>query len=139
MKKVMVAGTFDLLHPGHVHFFKQAKKYGDWLVVVVARDRNVKKIKGHLPKHKERVRLQHVAAVATVNQVLLGGQGSIFAIIKKVRPQVICLGYDQRITVSQLQQELKRLAMKVKVVRLRPYKAKQYKSSLMKNYAVRKN
>ena len=41
----MLFGTFDGLHEGHFDLFRQAKKYGDYLVVVVARDVNVKKIK----------------------------------------------------------------------------------------------
>ena len=45
MKKVMVFGTFDGLHEGHLDFFRQAREYGDYLIVAVARDVNVKKIK----------------------------------------------------------------------------------------------
>ena len=41
-KKVICFGTFDILHLGHVNFFKQAKSLGDELVVVIARDVNVK-------------------------------------------------------------------------------------------------
>ena len=41
----MAFGTFDLLHPGHEHFLKQAKRYGD-LIVVIARDNTVLKVKG---------------------------------------------------------------------------------------------
>lgn len=41
--KVMVFGTFAVLHPGRLYFFNQAKKHGDKLIAVVARDVNVKK------------------------------------------------------------------------------------------------
>ncbi|HEY4500387.1 MAG TPA: adenylyltransferase/cytidyltransferase family protein, partial [Candidatus Paceibacterota bacterium] len=46
MKRVMVFGTFDILHPGHLYFLRAAKKLGDYLIVSLARDVNVRKIKG---------------------------------------------------------------------------------------------
>src|SRR3989338_7442094 len=48
-------GTFDLLHPGHINFLNQAKKF-DQLIIVIGRDRTVKQIKGKLPKHTEKQR-----------------------------------------------------------------------------------
>ncbi|MBU0625913.1 adenylyltransferase/cytidyltransferase family protein [Patescibacteria group bacterium] len=44
-KKVMLFGTFDILHPGHEYVFSQAKNYGDCVMVVLARDVTVKKVK----------------------------------------------------------------------------------------------
>ena len=49
MKKVLIAGTFDIIHPGHINLIKQAKEFGDFLVVVIARDKNVIKAKGKQP------------------------------------------------------------------------------------------
>ena len=51
MKKVMCAGTFDIIHPGHLYYLSEAKKYGDNLVVVVARDETSKDFKGKKPIH----------------------------------------------------------------------------------------
>ena len=42
-------GTFDLVHAGHVSYLEQAKKYGDYLIVVVARDETVEEEKGTKP------------------------------------------------------------------------------------------
>jgi cytidyltransferase-like protein len=67
----MIFGTFDHLHPGHLDFFTQAKTYGDYLIVVVARDINVKKIKGHNPDKNENVRLREVHAVKPVDKAVL--------------------------------------------------------------------
>ncbi len=64
-KKVMTFGTFDLLHKGHVYFLKQASKYGK-LVVVVARDKNVLKVKGKKPINSERKRLQNIKKIKFV-------------------------------------------------------------------------
>ena len=49
IKKVMIFGTFDKFHPGHINFLKQSEQYGDYLIVVVARDITVKKLKGKMP------------------------------------------------------------------------------------------
>ena len=62
MTKVMVFGTFDPLHPGHVDFFRQAKQHGDELVVVVALDSTVEKTKGRKPSLGENARLAAVQA-----------------------------------------------------------------------------
>ena len=52
-RRVMCCGTFDYLHPGHLSFIEQAAALGDELYVVVARDENVQRIKGHYPDHRE--------------------------------------------------------------------------------------
>ena len=52
MRKIIVFGTFDILHKGHLNLFKQAKQHGDYLMAVIARDKNVKKAKGKFPKNK---------------------------------------------------------------------------------------
>jgi len=49
-KKVMVFGTFDIFHPGHRSFLNQAKKYGNYLIVVVARDKQSKFSKNKIRK-----------------------------------------------------------------------------------------
>ena len=57
MKKVMAFGSFDILHDGHKHYLKEAKSFGDYLVVIVARDENIVKFKGKKPKNDENYRL----------------------------------------------------------------------------------
>ena len=54
--RVLCSGTFDYLHAGHVSFIEQAAALGDELFVVVARDENVKRIKGHYPDQTEEER-----------------------------------------------------------------------------------
>ena len=49
MKKVLVGGVFNIIHPGHMHFLKKAKEFGDFLIVVIARDETVKDKKEILP------------------------------------------------------------------------------------------
>ena len=151
MKKVIVFGTFDIFHPGHRDFFRQAKEFGDFLVVVVARDRNVEKIKGNQPKNSEQKRLESIKKYELVDKATLGNGNEAdkskvvknlsgrkikedykYKILQEEKPDVICLGYDQRVNEKELQKKLKEYRMdKVKVVRLKPYREDIYKSSLL--------
>lgn len=131
MKIVMVFGTFDGVHPGHEYFFSEAKKYGDWLVVVVARDQTVKRVKGKFPKKNESQRQEAVEQVSCVDQVVLGSKSSPYTIFNSVQPNVICLGYDQKTYVDNLPAALEQRGIKSEIVRLGAYRADKYKSSLI--------
>ena len=74
-KKVMVFGTFDIIHRGHFYFLRQSKGKNNFLIVVVARDSTVKKMKGKETVHKENERLGHVNALAIVDKAVLGYEG----------------------------------------------------------------
>lgn len=129
MKKVLVFGTFDGLHPGHLNFLNQARKKGDFLIVVVARDKTVKKLKGHWPKFNEKERVGILKSLKFVDKAVLGDEKNPYKIIKKIKPQVICLGYDQKFFVDNLKEELKKLKLKTKVFRLKAFKPKKYHCS----------
>jgi len=132
MTKVMVFGTFDPLHPGHVHFFQQAKQHGDDLVVVVARDSTVEKTKGKKPEANENDRLAMVRAQPAVDRAVLGYTGDVYQIIKEEKPDVICLGYDQTHFTDKLAPKLKEFKLSTKIIRLEPYQQETYKSSKIK-------
>lgn len=129
MKKVMVFGVFDLLHPGHVNFLRQAKKFGDYLIVSVARDTNVKKFKGHKAWQSEKQRVTVLRKLKFVDKVVLGGVKNPWPHIKKEKPDVIALGYDQKPYVS-----LKQLKKIARVVRLKAFRPEVYKSSRLRKY-----
>ncbi|MBI2356349.1 MAG: adenylyltransferase/cytidyltransferase family protein [Candidatus Doudnabacteria bacterium] len=128
MKKVMVFGVFDLLHPGHVDFLKQAKKLGDYLVVSVARDANVRKVKRHKTSQSEKTRTAALKKLPFIDKVVLGGLKNPWPHIRKEKPDVIALGYDQMPYVSMNQ--LKKIA---KVVRLKAFRPSIYKSSQLRS------
>jgi len=132
MKKVMCAGTFDIIHPGHLFYLSEAKKYGDKLVVVVARDNTSEKFKGRKPAHNERERLEAVRTLEIVDEAVLGNKDNIFDIIEKVKPDAICLGYDQKIQRQEVEDELKKRGIKADVIRISPYMSHVYKSSKLK-------
>ena len=75
MKRVVVFGVFDKLHPGHNHFLHQAKLFGDELVVCLARDTIVAELKGRPPKHPEIERREMVIEHPDVNGVFNTGTG----------------------------------------------------------------
>lgn len=137
MKKVMVFGAFDGFHPGHLDFFKQAKKFGDYLIVSVGTDKNVQKIKGKKPLFNQKERLDLVANITIVNKAVLGAQKDFYKEIKKYAPDVICLGYDQWAKEAEVKRELARVGLdKTKVVRLKPYSQHIAKSTHLKADSV---
>lgn len=93
MTRVVAQGTFDLLHPGHLHYLTDAKSFGDELHVIIARRDNVThKEKPVLP---DRQRRDMVAALDPVDHARLGHPEDIFVPIEDIEPDVIVLGYDQ--------------------------------------------
>jgi len=131
MKKVLAFGTFDILHKGHVYFLKKARDFGE-LTLVVARDKTVKQLKKRMPINNEKKRMKNVKKLNIANIVILGYIRNKYKVIQKIKPDIICLGYDQKHFVSGLRKELKRLKLKTKIIRLRPYKPKAYKSSILR-------
>lgn len=94
--RVLTFGTFDDLHPGHLAYLTQAQARGE-LYVVVARDANVLRIKGRAPLHTEQERAQAVTDAFPHATVLLGDAGDFLAPLREVKPDLIVLGYDQRL------------------------------------------
>jgi len=132
MKKVLAFGTFDILHPGHKSYLKQAKALGDFLVVAIARDKNIQKTKGALPQNSERQRLKRIKELKIVDRALLGFLDDPYQIIERVKPDAIALGYDQATYTENLEQKLKNRNLNCQIVRLKPYHPEKYKSSLLK-------
>ncbi len=130
MKSVMVFGTFDILHEGHLHLFKEAKKHGDSLIVVVARDTSVKKIKGFAPHQNELQRLEKVKSCLLVNKAILGYEDDFYKVIEEHKPAVLCFGYDQ--DKQNIEAELKKRKIKAEIITLTPFEPEKYKSSIMR-------
>ena len=131
-KKVLVSGSFDLIHPGHLNFFKSAKKHGHHLTIIVARDSIIKQVKGRKPKYNEKQRLKHVKETGFADEVMLGYKRNKMKILEKIKPDIICLGYDQKFFIKELKDYIKDNKLKIKIKRLRAYKPHIYKSSKLK-------
>ena len=117
MVRVMATGVFDLLHTGHVHFLTEARRLGDELVVVVARDSSARRFK-HEPIMGEASRVQLVAALKPVDRAVLGHEGSIYEILDEIRPDIIALGFDQIHNEDKVLEECRKRGLATKVVRL---------------------
>jgi FAD synthetase len=118
MVKVMATGTFDLLHMGHIYFLKEAKKLGDELVVVVACDNTVRRLK-HEPVTPEQLRLGIVRELRMVKHAVLGKEGDMYEIVSELNPDIIALGFDQIHDENVLKKELhKRNLDHINIVRL---------------------
>jgi len=134
MKTVLSFGTFDLFHPGHEDFLRQGKERGDRLVVVVARDKTVRSMKGHEPRDDETKRLERVRACTWVDEALSGSINDPYAVIEHVRPSLILLGYDQDVFVDGLEDELKKRGLSTTVIeRAQPFHPERYKTSHLRN------
>ncbi len=133
-KKIMVFGTFDDLHKGHLDFFRQARKLSanPYLIVSVARDKNVLKIKGERPILSEKERINLIKKNGLADKVILAGVQNHIPHILKEKPDVIALGYDQSAYVENLKEDLRKSGLVVKIVRLKPYKEHIYKNHLLK-------
>src|SRR3989344_2779333 len=104
-KKVMVFGVFDGLHEGHVAFLNEAKKFGDYIIAVVAQDHIVWELRGRLPKNNFEDRFEHLEL-------------NSWDIVKKHRPDVVVMGYDQDVLKSELERNFAKLGFspEIKIV-----------------------
>ena len=123
MDKVVVFGTFDPLHRGHEDFLRQAKKLG-CLVVVVSHDDKIRLEKNREPRESGEVRRGKVDNLKIADRVIVGEPGSEFSLVEKIKPNIIALGYDQKIP-----EPLKNKVKKYKIITLKPYKPEIFKSS----------
>ncbi len=116
----MATGTFDLLHMGHIYYLKEAKKLGDRLVVVVATDATVRKLK-HDPITPQEIRVNLIKELKVVDEAYLGHEQDMYAIVEEIKPDIIALGFDQIHDAKTIQNELKKRKLNIKVVRLSKY------------------
>ena len=133
MTKVMVFGSFDYLHKGHLYFLKQAASLGKELIVIVARDKTIHEVKKQKPMFCEQARLRELKKIKGVTRVALGSLTyHKHHVIEKYKPDIICIGYDQRFFIHDLQDFIKNKRLKTKIIKLKAYKPRIYKSSRLK-------
>jgi FAD synthetase len=118
--RVMAAGVFDLLHPGHVHYLDEAREQGDELVVVVARDASVRERK-HPPILPESTRRELVAALKPVDRAILGDEEDELVSVERLEPDVIALGYDDHHDEEAVREACRARGVDVDVERMSAY------------------
>lgn len=127
MRKVLVGGCFDLIHYGHIVFLKEAKKQGDYLIVALESDENVKRHKGeNRPIHTQKERAEMLKSLRMVDEVLelptMKGDKDYFDLVKKIKPAVVAVTEnDPQIENKKKQIELIGGKLVVVTPRLEPH------------------
>ncbi len=116
MTRVVATGTFDLLHPGHLYYLEESRRLGDELVVIVARDANVR----HKPRPivPEEQRLALVRALKPVDLARLGDAADMFRPIEELRPDIITIGCNQHFDERELAAALDARGCGCRIVRI---------------------
>lgn len=96
-KKVFVSGCYDMLHSGHVAFFKEASQYGD-LYVGIGSDQTILGYKGRLPVYSETERLYMVKAIRYVTDAYINTNSGIMDFVdivdRVVKPDIFVVNED---------------------------------------------
>lgn len=94
-KIVFTNGCFDIIHTGHTRYLSRAKTFGDVLVVAVNSDESVRSIKGEKrPVNGEADRMEVLAALESVDFVVLFNEPDPHRIISELQPDVLVKGGD---------------------------------------------
>lgn len=96
MKKVFVSGCYDMLHSGHVAFFKEASRYGD-LYVGIGSDKTIEELKHRKTVYSEKERLYMVKAIRYVKDAYINpgsGMMDFLETIDRVKPDVFVVNSD---------------------------------------------
>lgn len=123
---MLVFGTFDHFHPGHQYLLDAASSKGA-LFVIVARDETVERIKGRLPDQKQEERMQVLQEAYPDAEIILGSDGDYLQPVKEINPDLILLGYDQRMPPGVSEEDLP-----CSIERMDALEPEKYKSSLMR-------
>jgi len=138
--RVFVGGTFDGLHLGHLYLLESARKkglalakklgrHGVHLSVVVARDESVRRIKHRPPHHTQRERCKLIGGLRAVDQAFVGVPNDFIKSVRRVQPDLIVLGYDQK---PSWERTLREAGIHARIVRCPPYRGGRLKSSMLR-------
>jgi len=92
---VFTNGVFDLLHPGHVRYLREARRLGDALIVAINSDRSVRAIKGPArPITPEAERAEALIGLTSVDAVTIFDEETPHAVVQAIQPDVLVKGAD---------------------------------------------
>jgi rfaE bifunctional protein nucleotidyltransferase chain/domain len=98
VKRIVVNGTFDVLHPGHIHLLNYAKSLGDYLLVLIDSDRRVQELKGPqrpvFNQGQRRLFLENLKAVDEVQ--IFDSREELVALLQDYRADIMVKGSDYR-------------------------------------------
>lgn len=105
MTHVLANGTFDFLHPGHIHYLQESADRGDRLTVVIACDARASGKKDL--RLDEEARRTVVGALQMVDEAMVGSDGDILDTVDEVEPDIITLGHDQPFDEDEFEERLR--------------------------------
>ena len=118
---VFTNGVFDLLHPGHVDLLTAARSRGDHLIVGLNTDDSVRRLKGPArPLRSEAERAYVLAALESVDAVVMFGEDTPLELVKAIRPNVIVKGGDYSENTIVGAREVREWGGEVEIVPLTP-------------------
>lgn len=121
-KKVFVSGCFDMLHSGHVEFFRQASKYGK-LFVSIGSDKTINKLKNRKPINTEKERLFMVSSIKYVHKAFIATGSDMLDFqseIRKTKPDIFVV--NQEGNSKDKENLCKELGIKYMVLQRKPHK-----------------
>jgi cytidyltransferase-like protein len=105
MKKIFVSGTYDILHAGHIQFFKEARALGDYLIVSCCSNKNLllyKGRRGSMPEDNKKILLE---SVRYIDKVIIGSDdGGIWDFVPaflKEKPDMLVVTEDDKHTADK--------------------------------------
>lgn len=135
---VLTGGVFDILHIGHIFTFQQAKLLGDILVVVVATDETVERLKKRKPTNTQEERAALLKHIKEVDAVTIGDKADFITTVDIIRPDIVALGYDQKFNERELYSKfVERGHKNIKIVRLKEYIPGKSTSRIVRNIIFR--
>ncbi len=118
-KIILVGGCFDVLHYGHLEFFRLSKLLGDILVVALEPDTSIVNYKNRLPIHNQIQRAQNLAAIKYIDQILLlpalQGFDDYNCLVQDVKPHIIAITNDDP-QIQNKQRQARSINAVIKVV-----------------------
>ncbi len=130
---VLASGNFDLLHLGHVKYLEEAKEAGGEnakLIVIVARDSTIKKMKGRKPVMSEDQRRSLVESLKVVDEAILGYEElDIGKVLEKIKPDIIAVGHDQHNIEESVRKAVAEKKLNIQVVKIGKFGKEELNSS----------
>jgi cytidyltransferase-like protein len=120
-KKAFVSGCFDLLHSGHIEFFREASGYGD-LYVALGSDKTIFDLKGRVPINNELERLFMVQAVSFVKKAFISRGSGMLDFeeeLREIKPDFLVVNEDGNL--SEKETLCRQLGIEYIILKRKPY------------------